>query len=139
MTEARRFPWLTRRTIRVGVLVAACAGLAGLGVAAADGDGMSYYRTPGELASSTRPGDSVQLGGLVLDGSVEETVQESTMTLTDGAVDVTVRYPGRLPDVVREGEGAVVHGTMGPDGVIAAEEIVLRHSNEYSAPEREAP
>ncbi|MGW9551439.1 cytochrome c maturation protein CcmE [Citricoccus zhacaiensis] len=138
MTDRPRPSWITPRTARLGLLLAACAGLAGLGVAAAD-DGMSYFRTPSELVGTTRPGDSVRLGGMVMPGSVVEAVEESTVTLTDGATDVTVSYPGRLPDVVREGEGAVVDGTMGEDGVVAADHIVLRHSNEYRAPGEVAP
>ena len=129
---------MTPRTVRVSILLAACAGLAGLGVAAAD-DGMSYFRTPSELAGTTQQGDAVRLGGMVQPGSMVESVEESTVTLTDGATDVTVSYPGRLPDVVREGEGAVVDGTMGADGVIVADQIVLRHSNEYRAPAELAP
>ncbi|GAA1659242.1 hypothetical protein GCM10010977_08380 [Citricoccus zhacaiensis] len=138
MTDRARPSWITSRTARLGLLLAACAGLAGLGVAAAD-DGMSYFRTPSELVGTTQPGDSVRLGGMVMPGSVVETVEESTMTLTDGATDVTVSYPGRLPDVVREGEGAVVDGTLSEDGVVAADQIVLRHSNEYRAPAEVTP
>ncbi|MFC7402810.1 cytochrome c maturation protein CcmE [Citricoccus sp. GCM10030269] len=121
------------RLLRVGVLAAACLGLVGLGVAAAD-DGISYYRTPSELVGTVEPGDGVRLGGMVVQGSVEEARTGSSLVMTDGALDVSVRYPGRFPDVVREGQGAVVDGTVGPDGTINAESIVLRHSNEYRAP-----
>lgn len=124
------------RAIRLAVLAAACAGLIALGVAAAD-DGMSYYRTPSELAGTVQPGDDVRLGGMVVPGSLAESADGSTMTVTDGASDVSVRYPGRLPDVVREGEGAVIDGTVSPDGALDAETIVLRHSNEYRAPDGE--
>ncbi|MEO9248243.1 cytochrome c maturation protein CcmE [Citricoccus nitrophenolicus] len=138
MTDRAGPSWITPRAVRVSILLAACAGLAGLGVAAAD-DGMSYFRTPSELVGTTQRGDAVRLGGMVQPGSMVETVEESTVILTDGASDVTVSYPGRLPDVVREGEGAVVDGTMGADGVIMADDIVLRHSNEYRAPGEVAP
>lgn len=127
-----------RRRILLGVLAAGCAGLTALAVTAAD-EGMAYYRTPSEMAGVSAPGDSVRLGGLVVRGSLAETAERSTLVLTDGATQVTVSYPGRFPDVVREGEGAVVHGTVHPDGAVAAEEIVLRHSNEYTAPDPEAP
>ena len=126
------------RAIRLGVLAAVCAALVGLGTAAA-GDGMSYYRTPSELGSDggVGPGDDVRLSGLVVQGSVVESPEGSTLVMTDGARDVTVRYSSRFPDVVREGENAVVDGTIDSDGGISAETIVLRHSNEYEAPEED--
>lgn len=127
-----------RRMMGWGVLIAACAGLVALGVTAAD-DGISYYRTPSEVVDEARPGDTVRLGGLVVPGSLSESRSGSTMVLTDGVRDVSVTYPGRFPDVVLEGEGAVVDGDVSADGSVDAETIVLRHSNEYQAPDAEAP
>ncbi|GAA1146060.1 cytochrome c maturation protein CcmE [Nesterenkonia lutea] len=131
------------RAIRLGVLVAACAGVVALGLSAAE-DGISYYRTPSELEETVQEGavqggDGIRLGGMVVTGSLVESPGGSRMVVTDGARDVAVRYPGRFPDVVREGEGAVIDGILRPDGTIDAETIVLRHSNEYRAPEAQEP
>lgn len=127
-----------RRNVSTAVLLAVCASLGVLAVRAAD-DGMVYYRTPTEVMSADRVEGSVRVGGLVVSGSVAESSTESTLLLTDGATQVEVNYPGRLPDIVREGEGAVVEGRWGPDGVLRAEELLLRHSNEYRSPQDVSP
>lgn len=119
------------------VLTAACLAVLILGVSAAR-DGMTYYRTPSEAREGLTVGTTLRLGGLVIPGSLEHGDEISTLLLTDGATDVTVAYSGRMPAVVREGEGAVVHGSFDSTGVFQASEILLRHSNEYRAPS-EAP
>src|SRR5699024_2845152 len=98
-------------------------------------DGMTYYRTPSETAGQVTNEATMRLGGLVLPGSLVQSDEVSTLTLSDGATDVSVAYEGRVPALVQEGEGAVVHGSFDSDGVFWAEEILLRHSNEYRAPE----
>lgn len=130
----RAWPRPSSRAVRIGVLAVAVAGLIALGWAAA-GDGLTYYRTPSELVGAEGPGDRVRLGGMVVQGSLSESPDGSVMVITDGARDVTVHYGGRFPDAVREGQGAVIAGTLAGDGSIEADDIVLRHSNEYQPPE----
>lgn len=115
------------------VLGAAGLGLVGLLVSATQ-DGLTYWGTPSELTAQSRPHGDVRLGGLVVTGTVVEDHTGTSFVLTDGATDVTVRYPGSLPATVREGEGAVVEGVL--DGhVLHARSVLLRHSNEYRPPE----
>lgn len=118
------------------VLVAACLGV-GLLAASASNDGMTYYRTPSEASGQIVAAETMRLGGLVLPGTMAAGDDLSTMRLSDGATDITVHYRGRMPALVQEGEGAVVHGAFDADGVFQAEEILLRHSNEYRAPTEE--
>lgn len=122
----RRLAWVT-------VLVAALATL-GVLVGTSLQSGLVYYRTPTELGTSADAG-LVRVGGLVVVGSADEGAGSSSLVLTDGVTDVAVRYAGPLPDVLHEGEGAVVEGTVAADGALEAERILLRHSNEYRAPE----
>lgn len=138
MTGGRGFRWTRGRKFSAVVLVAASLALAGIAGFAGE-DGLVYYRTPTEVAHSATRTDPVRVGGLVLVGSVEQSDTESTLLLSDGATEITVVYPGRLPAVVQEGQGAVVEGTWRPDGVLQGEELLLRHSNEYRAPVEEAP
>lgn len=128
MSPARR----SRRRY-LALLAAACLGVGVLAFSASN-DGMTYYRTPTEARGQIVAQDTMRLGGLVLPGSMEQSDEVSTMRLSDGATDITVHYPGRMPALVQEGEGAVVHGAFDADGVFQAEEILLRHSNEYRAP-----
>ncbi|WP_166375952.1 cytochrome c maturation protein CcmE [Aeromicrobium phragmitis] len=116
------------------ILAAAAAGLVAVGAFAA-GDGMVYYRTPSEVMQQASADTVIRVGGLVVEGSMEESSTASTLVLTDGVREVTVHYPGRFPDVVQEGEGAVVEGRWTPEGVLHGREVLLRHSNEYRPPE----
>ncbi|MFC8923068.1 cytochrome c maturation protein CcmE [Cellulosimicrobium sp. NPDC057127] len=122
------------RAVRWAVVVAAVLGTGAIAWSATQ-DGMTYYRTPSEVAADARASRDVRLGGMVVPGSVAERDEAATFVLTDGAVDVRVRYAGSLPGTVREGEGAVVEGRVDDQGVLHATTVLLRHSNEYRAPE----
>lgn len=124
---------MTRRWVPIAVLSASVAGVVAIGASALD-DGLTYYQTPTEMVQESHSGE-VRLSGIVVPGSVAQIGDESSLTVTDGATDVLVTYPGPVPAVIQEGEGAVVTGRTAPDGSLVATELVLRHSNEYrSAP-----
>jgi cytochrome c-type biogenesis protein CcmE len=98
-------------------------------------DTLTYYTTPTEV--STVPGvaeGQVRLGGMVAPGSVERDGGGVRFLLTDGVHDVPVQTDAVPPDTFREGQGAIVEGRMGTDGTFAAEDVVVRHSNEYRPP-----
>ncbi|NEE02019.1 cytochrome c maturation protein CcmE [Phytoactinopolyspora halotolerans] len=127
----------TRRTSAIAVLGVVVVALAVLGARFAD-ESTVYYRTPSEIAG-VEPGDErMRLSGLVVDGSVDRSDYASSLLLTDGAVDVTVEYEGRLPASIQPGEGAVVEGRLAGDGVFHADTVLLRHSNEYRPAESES-
>jgi len=48
---------------------------------------------------------------------------------------VPVEYTGVLPDLFREGQGIIAHGTMGPDGAFVADEVLAKHDEKYMPPE----
>lgn len=121
---------MTRRWVPVAVLSASVAGVLAIG-ASAMGEGLTYYQTPTEMVQDGAAGHEVRLSGIVVPGTVQQGQESSRLTISDGATDVVVTYPGPVPAVVQEGEGAVVTGRLGTDGVLAATELVLRHSNEY--------
>lgn len=124
---------MRRRWVPAAVLAAAVAGVVAIGASAMD-DGLTYYQTPTEAVREHLGNAEVRLSGIVVPGSLVRDDAGSRLTLSDGATDVLVTYPGPVPDVLQEGEGAVVTGRLGHDGVLAATELVLRHSNEYRAP-----
>jgi len=120
-------PWL------VGAGVAAIIGwLAFSGV----GNALVYYLTPTELAARGEAaiGQSVRLGGLVLPGSVSGSATDLTFVLTDGETQITVHSSVAPTSSFREGAGAVVEGTLGPDGVFEADEVLVKHDENYVAP-----
>jgi len=131
-------PGREARRRRIGLLGAACAALLVLGWWAS-ADGLTYYLTPSEAKAGGYPDGTLRVGGLVVSGSLQEADERSTLLLTDGASDIVVSYPGRMPAVVVEGQGAVAEGTFDDAGVLHAERLLMRHSNEYRAPEGPAP
>lgn len=120
-------PWL------VGAgLVAIVAWLGFSGVS----DALVYYLTPTELAArgDAAIGQSIRLGGLVLPGSVSGSATDLTFILTDGDAQVTVHSSVAPTSSFREGAGAVVEGALRPDGVFEAEEVLVKHDENYVAP-----
>ena len=52
--------------------------------------------------------------------------------VTDGARQrSTVTYIGILPDLFREGQGVVTLGTLRPDGIFRASEVLAKHDETY--------
>jgi cytochrome c-type biogenesis protein CcmE len=46
-----------------------------------------------------------------------------------------VVYRGQLPDLFKEGKGVVAQGSLGPDGVFTAREVLAKHDENYMPPE----
>lgn len=116
---------------RLAVVGVAAAGVLGvLGVTGLQ-DNLVYYRTPSEIDAATTGDDRVRLGGLVQKGSVSRESGTLQFVLTDGAYDVAVTYDGKAPGIFREGQGAIVEGTLDPQGAFLADNVLVKHDNEY--------
>jgi cytochrome c-type biogenesis protein CcmE len=94
-------------------------------------DSVVYFVAPSELAEKAQRGQRVRLGGLVVEGTVQRTGDVNTFAVTDGAVQVEVRYEGQLPDLFREGQGVVCEGTWSPGEAFAAERVLAKHDENY--------
>ncbi|HSN16595.1 MAG TPA: cytochrome c maturation protein CcmE [Gammaproteobacteria bacterium] len=124
-------------------LLAVILVLAGIGIATALGltafrKNILYYYTPSQVAAgSAQVGRPFRMGGLVAMGSVQRTPGTMTVhfTLTDMQKSVPITYTGILPDLFREGQGIVVHGSLGKDGTFAADEVLAKHDEKYMPPE----
>ena len=78
---------------------------------------IALYVTPSEVAAGKSPkGQAFRIGGMVKDGSVRRDNLTVHFVVTDTAKDIPVSYTGILPDLFKEGKGAVVQGRLGPDG-----------------------
>ena len=55
--------------------------------------------------------------------------------ITDTEKDIVVAYKGILPDLFKEGKGAVAQGRLGDDGVFVAKEVLAKHDENYMPPE----
>jgi len=96
-------------------------------------DNLMYYRTPAELVAGTETGgDRVRLGGEVRPGSVVEANGLVTFMLQDGTSAVPVVLSAAVPATFGPGEGAIVEGVYGPDQVMHADAVLMKHDERYS-------
>src|SRR5439155_24714330 len=90
---------------------------------------------PSDLAAHEASGRTLRLGGLVEAGSIQRGREGGTPTarfrITDGRAAVEVTYAGILPDLFREGQGAVMLGTLQRDGTFRASEVLAKHDENY--------
>ena len=129
---------MTRKKRRLWIVLA--CGL-GVGSAAALGltafsDNIVFFVAPSDLAAHVAaPGRTLRLGGLVEAGSVTRDQDRGQPTahfrITDGRAAVDVSYVGILPDLFREGQGAVTLGVLQPDGTFRAQEVLAKHDETY--------
>lgn len=122
---------------RIAIIV---GGLASLGAAAAlvlnalDSN-IALYITPSEVAAGKAPQNKAfRIGGLVKDGSLKRDDLTVHFIVTDTVKDIPVAYTGILPDLFKEGKGAVVEGKLGPDGFVASE-VLAKHDENYTPKE----
>lgn len=95
-------------------------------------DSIVYFVSPSELAEKADPDRQLRLGGLVVEGTVRR-ADDGAMhfAVTDGAVQVEVRYEGLLPDLFREGQGVVCEGRWTPGQPFEAERVLAKHDETY--------
>jgi cytochrome c-type biogenesis protein CcmE len=97
-----------------------------------------FFLSPTEVAAGSAPRDrTFRVGGVVKEGSVRRETDGVTLNfvVTDTDKELTVRYRGILPDLFRDGKGAVVQGRIGDDGVFAATVVLAKHDENYTPPE----
>jgi cytochrome c-type biogenesis protein CcmE len=97
-----------------------------------------FFFTPTQVANGEAPkGRSFRIGGMVEDGSLKRGGDGLTVhfVMTDTAKRVPVTYKGILPDLFKEGKGAVAQGQLGPDGTFVASEVLAKHDENYMPPE----
>jgi cytochrome c-type biogenesis protein CcmE len=115
----------------VAVLVAVLLAMWGLR------DQASYFYTPADVASGkAEEGRAVRLGGMVEAGSIKRQPDGVTIrfSVTDGQASTPVVYRGIVPDLFREGSGAVAEGRLA-NGTFLADTILAKHDERYMPPE----
>lgn len=117
------------------------AGMLMLGAAAAlvltaFEDNLVFFYSPSDLEAKTVEADQrFRLGGMVEEGTVVKAGDTVRFAVTDYAASTPVVFTGLLPDLFREGQGVVAEGTIGPDGVFMAQEVLAKHDENYMPPE----
>jgi len=123
---------------RIAIIVGA---LAGLGVAVglvlnALQSNVAFFFTPTQVVGGEAPKNKTfRVGGMVRDGSIKRDQMTVHFVITDMAKDVPVSYTGILPDLFKEGKGAVVQGKFGANGEFVAHEVLAKHDENYMPPE----
>ncbi len=126
--------WKKRGAMVGGGLVA--IGIAAALVLNALNSNIALYVTPSEVAAGKAPKlAAFRIGGLVKDGSLKRDNLTVHFVMTDMAHEVPVAYTGILPDLFKEGKGAVVQGKLEPSGNFIASEVLAKHDENYMPPE----
>jgi len=101
-------------------------------------DDMLYFFSPTDIAAGKAPeGKNLRLGGLVESGSVTRVPGELEVRfkVTDANNQIIVSYTGVLPDLFREGQGVIAIGSLDPEGIFRANEVLAKHDENYMPPE----
>lgn len=126
-----------KRLVLVGAGIVGVGAAAALAIAALQSN-ISYYFSPSQVAANEAPTSRViRVGGLVTQGSLQRATDGLNLKfeLSDLAKTVKVSYNGILPDLFKEGQGAVAKGKLGTDGTFYAEEVLAKHDEAYMPPE----
>ena len=106
------------------------------------GESLVYYWSPTELraAGEQAMGANIRLGGLVAAGSIRHGEgSRLEFIVTDGSERIAVHATAVPPAMFREGIGVVVEGTLTPDGIFETHRLMVKHDNEYQAPDQGDP
>lgn len=131
---------MTPRRKRLYVVLAILGGV-GAAVALAtmaSRENIMFYFDPSQvIAGKAPPAKRFRIGGMVVKGSVTRASGDLTVhfVLTDFAHEVPVEYTGVLPDLFREGQGIIAHGTLRGDGEFVADQVLAKHDEKYMPPE----
>lgn len=107
------------------------------------GENLVYYWTPSELVTAGEKayGAKVRLGGQVKAGSVNWQPRETELrfAVTDGKATVAVHARSVPPAMFRENIGVVIEGSYSRANVFESDRLLVKHSNEYKAPDKHTP
>ncbi len=97
---------------------------------------IALYVTPSDVFAGKAPKtQAFRIGGLVKEGSVRRDNLTVHFVITDRAQDIPVAYTGILPDLFKEGKGAVVQVKTTAGGEYVATEVLAKHDENYMPPE----
>ena len=99
------------------------------------GENLVYFVTPTELLAREDPafGQPLRLSGSVAAGSVDWDAESLSLTfrLEDSERSVPVNSKGAPPHMFQDGIQVIVEGHLERSGVFQANNLMVKHSNEY--------
>ena len=126
------------RSKRLALIVGGLAsvGLASALVLNALNSNVAFFFTPTQVSAGEAPQErAFRVGGLVKQGSLQRDQMTVRFVITDTARDMPVAYTGILPDLFKEGKGAVAQGRLNERGEFVASEVLAKHDENYMPPE----
>ncbi len=97
-----------------------------------------FFFSPTQVIAGEAPKSKpFRIGGMVKEGSLERRSDGITLrfVITDTEQDLAVSYHGILPDLFKEGKGAVAQGQLDEQGIFVASEVLAKHDENYMPPE----
>jgi cytochrome c-type biogenesis protein CcmE len=92
-----------------------------------------FFYTPSELIeSNTLINETVRIGGFVKNDSLFLTAgNKYNFIITDSKEMIKITYKGLLPDLFKEGQGAVIEGKLLKNNLIEATNVFAKHDENY--------
>ena len=96
-------------------------------------ENISYFYTPSEINSSNiNINKKIRIGGFVQNDSfIKITSSSFEFKITDDKNSIQVKYDGILPDLFREGQGAVIDGYFKNNKLFIAKNVFAKHDENY--------
>lgn len=104
-------------------------------------DNLVYYLTPEEAVAQRAEfpdGERFRLGGLVQDGSIQDTGDGVSFMVIDGGVSIEVQHTGTPPQLFRDNVGVVVEGAWAGER-FETDTLIIKHDEEYRSSDGEEP
>ena len=96
-------------------------------------ENISYFYTPSEIdKSDITINKTIRIGGFVENDSFNKISSSSfKFRITDEKASILVTFSGILPDLFREGQGAVIEGAFVNNDVFTATSVFAKHDENY--------
>ena len=92
-----------------------------------------FFYTPSELIDAKPENNTnIRIGGFVKNESYKKiSLNSYKFEITDNINSIVINYNGILPDLFREGQGAVVEGILENKNLIKATNVYAKHDENY--------
>ena len=96
-------------------------------------ENVSYFYTPSEIIKSEITiNKMIRIGGFVENDSFNKISSSSfKFKITDEKASILVTFKGILPDLFREGQGAVIEGAFVDKNIFNATNVFAKHDENY--------
>ena len=96
-------------------------------------ENVSYFYTPSEISvTNIKLKELIRIGGFVEKNSFNKlSASNFNFRITDDTKSIYVNYNGILPDLFREGQGAVIEGYFESKEIFKATTVFAKHDENY--------